>query len=135
MLKEALEIKLKEYKEMENMLSDPSIVSDNKKYKEISKRYAEMGALVQKTNEYYKTLEQLEENLQLLKQEKDIEMKELINQEIKEINEKINRLEDELKVLLLPKDPEDEKNIIFEIRAGTGGEEAALFVADLYRMY
>lgn len=135
MLKEALEIKLKEYKEMENMLSDPLIVSDNKKYKEISKKYSEMGALVQKTNEYYKTLEHLEENLQLLRQEKDIEMKELINQEIKEINEKINKLEEELKVLLLPKDPEDEKNIIFEIRAGTGGEEAALFVADLYRMY
>lgn len=135
MLKEALEMKLKEYKDMEIMLSDPKVISDNKKYKEISKKYSEMGTIVQKTKEYFKILEQLKENTQLLKQEKDVEMKEMITQEIKEINDKIVKMEEELKILLLPKDPEDEKNIIFEIRAGTGGEESALFVADLFRMY
>jgi len=135
LLKEALELKLKEYKELEKMLSDNQIISNNKKYKEISKKYSEMGSLVQKTNDYFKILDQLMENQELLKSEKDQEIREMINEEIKNINARLITIEEELKILLLPKDQDDEKNIIFEIRAGTGGEEAALFSADLYRMY
>lgn len=118
--------------ELEKELSSPEIFQDQEKYKKISKAHSELEEIVTTYREYKNTKTQLEENKELLK---DPELKDLAEEEIKELKNKIKELEDRLKILLIPKDPLDEKNIILEIRAGTGGEEAALFAADLFRMY
>ncbi|WP_456324027.1 peptide chain release factor 1 [Desulfonauticus submarinus] len=120
--------------ELEKELSSPDIFQDQEKYKKISKAHSELQEIVSTYREYKKILNQIKENQELLK-DKDPEIKELAEEEIKELKLQQKKLEDKLKILLIPKDPLDEKNIILEIRAGTGGEEAALFAADLFRMY
>ncbi|SDN43369.1 peptide chain release factor 1 [Desulfonauticus submarinus] len=120
--------------ELEKELSSPDIFQDQEKYKKISKAHSELQEIVSTYREYKKILNQIKENQELLK-DKDPEIRELAEEEIKELKPQQKKLEDKLKILLIPKDPLDEKNIILEIRAGTGGEEAALFAADLFRMY
>ncbi len=131
-----LEEKLKEiqerYKEIEGKLSDPNIVNDMKAYKELSSDLKKLTPIVEKANEYENILSQIKENEELLEDE---ELKELAKEELKELKERLSQLENEIKILLLPKDEADDNNVILEIRAGTGGEEAALFAADLFRMY
>ncbi len=131
-----LEKKLKEiqerYKEIEGKLSDPNIVNDMKAYKELSSDLKKLTPIVEKANEYENILRQIKENEELLEDE---ELKELAKEELKELKERLSQLENEIKILLLPKDEADDNNVILEIRAGTGGEEAALFAADLFRMY
>lgn len=131
-----LEEKLKEiqerYKEIEGKLSDPNIVNDMKAYKELSSDLKKLTPIVEKANEYESILKQIKENEELLEDE---ELKELAKEELKELKERLSQLENEIKILLLPKDEADDNNVILEIRAGTGGEEAALFAADLFRMY
>lgn len=125
----------KSYNELGKLLSDPKILSDQEKLKKLSKVRASLEETV---NVFYKWKDirtQLDNTSAMLKTENDIEMRELISEEISNLQKKSIELSEKLKILLLPKDPNDEKNIILEIRAGTGGEEAGLFVGDLFRMY
>ena len=130
-----LNIKLEEYLQIENLLANPNIVNDTKKFKEISKKYSKMTLLADKIKQIFSVRESIDENIDLMKTEKDSEIKSLLNEEIKQLKILDETILSEIKVLLIPKEPNDDKNIILEIRAGTGGEEAALFAAVLFRMY
>jgi len=123
------------FEEVERLMSLPENISNREKFANLSKTYNELKEIVDAYREYKKLNEELKENEDLLKEEKDPEMKELIKEEIKLLQDKIEKIEYKLKVLLIPKDPNDEKGVIIEIRSGTGGEEAALFAGDLFRMY
>lgn len=122
------------FREVEGLLSDPAIVSDQKRYRELAKEHADLSGVVRVYGQYRQVCSDVEGNRELL-QDNDPEMKELAKAELPELEEQQAALEEELRLLLIPKDPNDEKNIILEIRAGTGGDEAALFAADLFRMY
>jgi len=122
------------YEELERQLSDPGIFDDQERYRKLAKAHADMGEVVEAFRRYKKMTGDLEEN-QELAQDDDPEMRELAQAEVRALKEALPGLEAELRVLLLPKDPLDEKNILLEIRAGTGGDEAALFAGDLFRMY
>jgi peptide chain release factor 1 len=122
------------YLELERELSSPYAVSDQERYRKLTKAHADLGDLVAVYRRFKKLREDMEENTLLL-EDSDPDMRELAKAEIAALEEETPRLEEELKFLLLPKDPLDEKNILLEIRAGTGGEEAALFASDLFRMY
>ena len=124
-----------EYKELENKLSDPEIFKDQKKVKEVSSRKKAMQGAVELYKIYKESNEALVENKEMLKEEKDEEMREMLKEEIKEIEWKIPEMEETLKIELLPKDPNDDKNIMVEVRAGTGWDEAALFAGELARAY
>lgn len=122
------------YLEIEKCLSDPETVKDRQKYQSLIREHAELNKIVAVFREYQGVLQGLSESTELL-QDSDPDIKNLAREELAELNLNKDRLEDELRKLLLPKDPNDEKNVIVEIRAGTGGEEAALFAGDLFRMY
>ena len=123
------------HEELTNLLMDPEVTKDPKKIMEYNKALNSIDEVVKKYT-YYKTRKNemisLKEDIKI---EKDAEMKEMMLEEIKEIEDEMPSLEDELKILLLPKDPNDDKNVIMEIRAGAGGDEAALFAADVFRMF
>lgn len=123
------------YQLVEEQLGNPNIVSDMDKYSSLSKEYKELSALHKKYKDYKLTQEVLTSSEELLKTEDDAEMIEMAKMEIEEAKTKLQALEAELKVMLIPKDPEDEKDVIFEIRSGAGGDEAAIFAGDLYKMY
>lgn len=122
------------FREVEGLLSDPSVISDQKRYRSLTKEHSDLTEVVTVYGKYKQVCGDVEGNRELL-QDSDPEMKELAKAELPELEAEQSQLEDQLRVLLLPKDPNDEKNIILEIRAGTGGDEAALFAADLFRMY
>jgi peptide chain release factor 1 len=122
------------FSEIEKRLSDPEIVNDRQVYQDLIREHADLNKIVSVYREFKEILKGIEESTELL-QDSDPEIKNLAQDELADLNLKKYRLEDDLKKLLLPKDPNDEKNVIFEIRAGTGGEEAALFAGDLFRMY
>ena len=123
------------FKELEAQLSDSAVMQDMKKYSELMKEHASTKEIVDSYNLYKKTVSQLEEAKEMAGSENDPELKEMAKEEIKELEEQKENQIKELRTLLIPKDPLDLKNIIMEIRAGTGGDEAALFAADLFRMY
>ena len=120
--------------EIEERLSDPEIVKDRQAYQKLIREHAELNKIVSVFKEYQKILQGIEDSTELL-QDADPEIKNLAREELNDLNQNKDRLEDDLRKLLLPKDPNDDKNVIVEIRAGTGGEEAALFAGDLFRMY
>ncbi len=120
------------YKSLQNELSNPDVVNNLDRFKTLNEEMKKIMPIYEKAQEYKKTLQTIEESKELLKDE---ELRELAKEELKEAQENLEKIENELKVLLIPKDPADDKNVILEIRAGTGGEEAALFAADLFRMY
>ncbi|MEZ7198181.1 peptide chain release factor 1 [Pseudodesulfovibrio karagichevae] len=122
------------YVELEQELAQPDIFNDQERYKKVSKAHADLGEVVEVFRKYKVLAQELDDNREMMN-DSDLDIREMAKAEIDAIEEQLPELEDELKVLLLPKDPMDEKNIILEIRAGTGGDEAALFAADLYRMY
>ena len=122
------------FREVEGLLSDPAIISDQKRYRVLAKEHADLTEVVSVYNNYKQVCSEIEGNRELL-QDNDPEMKELAKAELPELEQQQAALEEQLRLLLIPKDPNDEKNIILEIRAGTGGDEAALFAADLFRMY
>lgn len=130
--------KLKElearFVDLENKLSDPAVLKDMDQYRDLAKKHAELSEIVTVFREYKKTVTDIENTKELL-DESDAELQELAETELAQLQEEKDSMEEKLKVLLLPKDPRDEKNVIVEIRAGTGGEEAALFACDLFRMY
>jgi peptide chain release factor 1 len=132
MLLKKLETIEKRYLELEKLLSSPEIINDREKFQIYSKEFVDLRDLYEITQDYKKTLKEIEDAQQLCEDE---EMKELAGIELKELEEKKEKLEKEIEIKLLPKDPLDEKNIIMEIRGGTGGEEAALFAGNLLRMY
>ncbi len=122
------------YEKLEQELSQPDIFNDQDRYKKISKAHADLSDVVMLYREYKQCSKDIADNEEML-HDSDPEIREMARVEMDESQERLHQLEARLKVLLLPKDPMDDKNIILEIRAGTGGDEAALFVADLYRMY
>jgi len=127
-------IKLR-YEETGRQLSDPSVISDTKRYIKLNKDYKELESYAKAAKEYRNLLENLHNTKQLLKVENDEEMRELAKTELLQMEEQLPVMEEEIKILLLPSDPQDSKNAIVEIRGGTGGDEAAIFAGDLYRMY
>lgn len=129
---EALEEK---YDKLNALISDPEVISDQERWRGYMKTYAELEEVVAVYREYKKVLAEIEGAREILAEEKDQELRELAQAELDELNAKLEQLDGRLRVLLLPKDPNDEKNVIIEIRAGTGGHEAALFAADLLKMY
>ena len=123
------------YKEMALKVSDPEVINNQPLWQKYIKEMGEMEPVVKKYEEYRKAKADLADAKEIVENESDEELRDLAKMEVSELEESIEKLEEELKVLLLPKDPNDEKNVILEIRAGTGGDEAALFGADLLRMY
>ena len=122
------------FREVEGLLSDPAVISDQKRYREFAKEHADLAEVVTVYGQYKQVCTDIDGNRELL-QDSDPEMKELAKAELPELEAQQTDLEEQLRLLLLPKDLNDEKNIILEIRAGPGGDEAALFAADLFRMY
>lgn len=131
--------KLKEiiakYEELNDRLSDQAVLADQTKYRALAKEHADLQPIVENAQALEKARGQLAEADQILRSSDDEELKALAEEEVLQLREKIDDIEKSLKNLLSPKDPNDEKNVILEIRAGTGGEEAALFAADIFRMY
>ena len=123
------------YEELMQELNNPSVTEDQNRFRKLMKEQADLAPIVEAYREYKKAKQDVEDSLALLEEENDEEMRELAKEELSDAKKKIEELEQTLKILLLPKDPNDDKNIIMEIRAGAGGEEAALFASELYRMY
>ncbi len=130
-----LEDLLLHYQELMNLLSEPDVANDSRRFQKLMKEQADLLPIVEAYTAYKKAKEAQDDALLMLEEESDEEMKEMAKEELAEAKEQIAELEDKLKILLLPKDPNDEKNVIVEIRAGAGGDEAALFAAEIYRMY
>lgn len=130
-----LEDLIRKYEELMLELNDPNVASNQDKFRKLMKEQADLQPIVEAYTEYKKNKDIVAESLEILNEETDEEMKELAKEELNEAKGKIEELEGKLKILLLPKDPNDDKNVIVEIRAGAGGDEAALFAAEIYRMY
>lgn len=124
-----------QYEQIAKDLTDPKIISDQKKYIRLNKDYKNIQPIVETYKTYKNVLSNINTNKQILKEEKDEEMLAMAQEEQNELMKRIEELEEQIKLLLLPKDPNDDKNAILEIRAGTGGDEAGLFAAELFRMY
>ena len=123
------------YEEIMNQLSEPDVANDNNRFRKLMKEQSDLAPIVEAYKEYKQAKQNIEESLAMLEEESDEEMRELAKEELNESKAKVEELENRLKILLLPKDPNDDKNVIVEIRAGAGGDEAALFAAEVYRMY
>ena len=133
---EKLEAIENKYIELTKKIADPEIIARQEEWRELTKEHSSLQEIVTSFREYKKTLKEIDENSELLKETSDdSEMEELIKSELELLEDKKSNIQEQLKILLLPKDPNDERNVIIEIRAGTGGEEAALFAGDLFRMY
>ena len=123
------------YEELMQELNNPSVAEDQNRFRKLMKEQADLADLVEAYTQYKKAKQAVEDSLLLLEEESDEDMREMAKEELSDAKKRIEELEQELKILLLPKDPNDEKNILLEIRAGAGGDEAALFASQLYRMY
>ena len=123
------------YIEVEKLISSPDAMNDMKAYVQLSKEYKDLGPIIEIYKTYSNLLSNINEAKEIISSSEDIEMKEMAKMELDENLPKVSFLEEEIKVLLIPKDPEDSKNAVMEIRAGTGGDEASIFAGDLYRMY
>lgn len=130
-----LEDLLHHYEELMNTLSEPDVANDPVRFRKLMKEQSDLQPIVETYKEYKQCKQNIEDSLALLDEESDEEMRELAKEELNDAKSQIPDLEQKLKILLLPKDPNDDKNVIVEIRAGAGGEEAALFAAEIYRMY
>jgi len=132
---EKLKILEQKFNEISDLIIKPDVIADQKKYIKISKEYKDLKEIIDKKNEYKNVLKNIDEANLIIKNETDKEMLELANSEMVVYKENLVELEEELKILLIPKDPDDAKNIVMELRAGTGGDEASIFAGDLFRMY
>jgi|TARA_Y100000310_G_scaffold114080_2_gene112535 peptide chain release factor 1 len=133
-VKDRIKTIINRHEELSKLLSDPSVMNDQNKYKVTAQEHSQLSPIVLKGQEYLDVLHQIADDEDILKGD-DTELKEIAQEELSELKVQIESLENELKVMLIPKDPNDDKNTIVEIRAGTGGDEAALFAADLFRLY
>lgn len=134
MLEKLEQIKNK-WEDLELKLSDPDVVQDQKRFMQISKEYKDLTELVNAYHSYRDILSNITANKKILNTEKDEEFREMAKMDLEELEEKLEKLEEEIRLLLIPKDPEDDKNAVMEIRAGTGGDEASIFAGDLFKMY
>ena len=132
---EKLQIIQQRFDEVSDLIIQPDIITDQKRYIQLNKEYKDLSVMVEKMNQYKVLMSNLEEAELILKEEQDEEMIAMAKMEVETAKEKLPKLEEEIKFLLIPKDPEDAKNVVIEIRAGTGGDEASIFAGDLYRMY
>ena len=123
------------YKELGEKVMDPDLLKDMKEYQKTMKEYADLKPIVDRYKEYQTYLSELKDTEEMLGENLDDEMRELAKEDLKNLQENIEKAEEDLKIMLIPKDPNDERNVIMEIRGGIGGEEAALFAGDLFRMY
>lgn len=134
-MKEKIEKLNQRLTDLNQILADPNIHSDLQKFKEVSREQSELSGIMETGNLYLKLVAEFEGNQTIIDEDEDAELVELARIEQEELDQKITKLEEDLRVLLIPKDPDDHKNCIMEIRAGTGGDEAGIFAGDLYRMY
>ena len=130
-----LEDLLRRFEEIMSELSEPSVTSNQERFRSLMKEQSDLEPIVKAYQEYKKKKQDIEDSLVMLDEESDEDMREMLKEELNDAKVRVEELEQELKILLLPKDPNDEKNVIVEIRAGAGGDEAALFAAEIYRMY
>jgi len=133
-LREKLDNLEEKYNNLNEKLSDPEVINDSNKYQKLLKKHAKLKKIVDKYKKYKEVMNEIEEAEAILEEDDD-EMNELAEMELEELEPQREKLEEELPIMLIPDDPDDKKNVIFEIRAGAGGDEAGLFAADLYRMY
>lgn len=132
---ENLEEVVMHYEEVINELSEPDVLNNHTKYRKLMKEQTDLTPIVEKYKEYKEVKAGIEDSLLILEEEKDEEMRELAKEELADCKSRVEGIEHDLKILMLPKDPNDDKNVIVEIRGGAGGDEAALFAANLFRMY
>ncbi|MCR5107487.1 MAG: peptide chain release factor 1 [Lachnospiraceae bacterium] len=123
------------YEDIMNELAEPAVSNDQQRFKALMKEQSDLTPIVETFKEYKKSRQDIDDSLEMLDAEKDEEMREMLKEELNNARKNVEELEEKLKILLLPKDPNDDKNVIVEIRAGAGGDEAALFAAEIYRMY
>jgi peptide chain release factor 1 len=123
------------FEEVNTLISDPNVISDMQRYVKLNKEYSELQKIMEARNEYKNAYDSIEEAKQILDNESDSELRQLAQDELSEYSKQLPKLEEKIKYLLIPSDPEDDKNVIMEIRGGTGGDEAAIFAGDLYKMY
>ena len=129
-----LEDILLRFEEIMNQLSEPDVANDTNRFRKLMKEQSDLAPIVESYKEYKQAKQNVEDSLAMLEEESDEELRELAKEELNDSKAKVEELEKKLKILLLPKDPNDDKNVIVEIRAGAGGDEAALFAAEIYRM-
>lgn len=134
-LLEKLDALVVRFEEIGTLITDPSVIGDMKRYVKLNKEYSDLQKIVNARNEYIQVITGIEEAKAILDAENDSELREIAKEELDACNERLPKLEEEIKILLVPADPEDSKDAIVEIRGGTGGDEAAIFAGDLYRMY
>lgn len=132
---EKLQIVKQRFDEVSDLIIQPDIISDQKRYVQLNKEYKDLRALMEKRDEYVSLTNSIKEAEEIIADGSDAEMVEMAKMEMETAKERIPKLEEEIKFMLIPKDPEDAKNVVMEIRAGTGGDEASIFAGDLYRMY
>ena len=132
---EKLEGVKERFEEVQKLIVEPEIVMDMKRYIQLNKEYKNLGPIIDTYQKYKNVLSNIKSSREMLEKEKDEEMREMAKLELEELNEKLPGIEENIKLLLIPGDPEDDKNAVVEIRAGTGGDEASIFAGDLYRMY
>ena len=123
------------FEELLSELGEPGVANDQERFRKLMKEQSELAPVVDAYKEYKQCRQNIEDSLAMLEEESDEEMRELAKEELNDSKARVEELEEKLKILLLPKDPNDDKNVIVEIRAGAGGDEAALFAAEIYRMY
>jgi peptide chain release factor 1 len=134
-MKEKLEGVVARYEDLTYKLGDPSVINDQKEYQKVTREHNRLGPVVEKFKEYLRVEQETEDVLTMLDGQLEAEERALFTQELKDLKERAEQLSEELRLLLLPRDPNDEKNVVMEIRAGAGGDEASLFAAELYRLY
>ena len=132
---EKLEGLVARYEEVSTLITDPNVISDQRRYVKLTKEYKDLGKIMAARKEYMGHLQNVQDAKEMLAMEDDAETKEMLREEMALSEQRLPQLEEEIKLLLIPADPEDDKNVIMEIRGGTGGDEAALFAGDLFRMY
>ena len=132
---EKLEGVKERFEEVQKLISEPEIIVDMKRYIKLNKEYKNLEPIIDAYKEYKNVLSNIKSSREMLEKEKDVEMREMAKVELEELNEKLPGMEENIKLLLIHEDPEDDKNAVVEIRAGTGGDEASIFAGDLYRMY
>ncbi|MBC8756586.1 peptide chain release factor 1 [Kordia sp. YSTF-M3] len=130
-----LQIVKQRFDEVNDLIIQPDIISDQKRYVQLNKEYKDLKILVEKRDVYKELLDNIAEAEEIIADGSDAEMTEMAKMQLEEAKDELPKLEDEIKLLLIPKDPEDSKNIVMEVRAGTGGDEASIFAGDLHRMY
>ena len=134
-LLEKLDTLVARYEEVSTLITDPAVIADQKRYVKLTKEYKELGDLMAARKEYMQVLAGIDEAKDIIANESDPEMRDMAREELDKCETRRPQLEEEIKLLLIPADPQDSRNAILEIRGGTGGDEAALFAGDLFRMY